>query len=136
MQMIDIDVPQLQEWVEAMKVVGLGEIDMNSADEPTCETPGCHAGLLFKARKHMMRPMRRECYDYNREANYFAEDIGFHNRVALEDFAEDNPEWWGCLHGGVMFTHHEAFGMSYSFPEDIVVEWWTEVLARTVEAQS
>ena len=135
-------------WVAALREVEQDhkhlEVDMRSTKEPECGTPGCHAGLLYLARKKLGLKLNTKILENERFYNYESEASFFAGRVVFSyanpiDFtftlawlAHNNPKWWGNDYGENMFGYGEAFGQtSYNFTASVIVDHWEGVLSRT-----
>ncbi len=136
-------------------------VDMVSTEAPTCNTPGCHAGLVSIVAKYL--PELQECYkntpnydgeryyqeysnihhySYSRWADALALYLGFpfddteHTRNALTRWARDNPYYWNNLHGEGMFNSCRAFGQKTDFfPHSVIIDHFTEMSDRLNENQ-
>jgi hypothetical protein len=89
------------------------KVDMGSTSKPSCDTCGCHAGLisivakdlpeLQEAYKHLCLHLDKEYYNnlyiYIFWARALAVFLGFKHRLSFIYWAGDNPEIWGNEHG-------------------------------------
>lgn len=127
------------------------EVNMLSTFKPTCDTPGCHAGLISIVATYL--PELKECYhvvckhfadiypnrrayDYNysnwaRALNLF---LGFEltevelSNLPLCKWARDNEEIWGRKDGDYMFSSGRAFGQySDFFNHRVIINQWSSV---------
>jgi hypothetical protein len=109
-------------------------IDMSSIKEPTCRTPGCHAGLIFRALPGLGLQLDQDAdYSYITVSSILSEYLMGDTRRQFDllIFAAINPEWWGNDRGEAMFVDGAAFGMdSDAFPEKVIVDHWVEVAKR------
>jgi hypothetical protein len=102
------------------------QVDMESTKEPTCGTPGCHAGLIsivakklpeleeahlkvFKIHFKTYKEIKQDLYVYTIWADALAEFLGFEDILHLTDWAVDNPKLWGNKYGENMFSSWRAF---------------------------
>ncbi len=134
-------------------------INMVSTEAPTCNTPGCHAGLVSIVAKYL--PELQECYkntpdydgeryyqeynnthhySYSRWADALALYLGFqfddteHTSNALTRWAGDNPYYWGNLYGEGMFNSRFAFDQATgSFPHSVIIDHFTTMTTRLNE---
>jgi hypothetical protein len=121
-----------------LKLRPLG-VDMRDYNQPSCNTPGCHAGLLYQTFDMLGIKSSSSRYSYSRVAlditRFLFEDHdsklkdGTFNQ--LQYFASYNPEWWGNRDGLAMFVGGRAFNMkSNSFADDVIIDWWNAVESR------
>ncbi len=130
------------------------DIDMNNEEEPTCNTPGCHAGLISIVAKDL--PELKDIYEritlskwnssryrYEVWSNALTVFLGFKNRHDLEIWAENNPKLWGNKFGGDMFLFDIAFiDDTNAFIDDSakqlthrdIIEYWKQVL-KNIESE-
>ncbi len=136
-------------------------VDMVSTEAPTCNTPGCHSGLISIAANYL--PELQECYkntlefdgekyyqeyknnrpySYSRWGDALALYLGFtfddteHTRNALIRWARDNPYYWNNTHGEGMFNSCRAFGQETDFfPHSVIIDHFTEMSDRLNEKQ-
>ncbi len=136
-------------------------VDMVSTEAPTCNTPGCHSGLISIAANYL--PELQECYkntpdydgeryyqeynnthhySYSRWADALALYLGFpfddteHTSNALTRWARDNPYYWGNLYGEGMFNSRFAFDQGTGFfPHSIIIDHFTVMSDRLNEKQ-
>ena len=95
-----------------------------------CGTTACHAGwyLLAKEGENVIIDIDnppKEFHDkktYEIGAELLAQDLGFDDKLDLEDWAGNNPKLWGNTEGQVMFYSEEAFGKIKSYAHDLSVE--------------
>jgi hypothetical protein len=96
------------------------DIDMNNDEEPTCNTPGCHAGLISIVAKDLpelkdiyeriiLSKWKDSRYRYEVWSNALTVFLGFKNSRDLRFWAENNPKLWGNKYGGDMFVFDIAF---------------------------
>ncbi len=132
------------------------KLDMNSTKAPTCNTPGCHAGLICIVAKYL--PELRECYkytpdfdgetyyqeystihlySYGRWADALALYLGFpfngmeHTSEALMRWAKDNPYYWNNPYGDGMFNSRLAFGQDTDiFPHSVIIDHFNDMSDR------
>ncbi len=133
-------------------------VDMVSTEAPTCNTPGCHAGLVSIVAKYL--PELQECYkntpdydgeryyqeysnihhySYSRWADALALYLGFpfdeteHTREALMRWADSNPYYWGNIYGDGMFNSHLAFDQETDFfPYSVIIDQFTAMTTRVL----
>ncbi len=131
---------------------------MASVEAPTCNTPGCHAGLVSIVAQYL--PELQECYNnspdfdgeryfqeyknnhpysYSRWADALALYLGFpfdeteHTSEALMRWARDKPYYWNNLHGEGMFNSRKAFGQETNFfPHSIIIDHFTAMTTRVM----
>jgi hypothetical protein len=124
------------------------DIDMNNDEEPTCNTPGCHAGLISIVAKDL--PELKDIYEriyltkgggnksnyhYSIWADALAVFLGFSERKDLECWAKDNPKLWGNKYGDYMFMAAAAFtDDTGNLPKQLthrdIINHWKQVLAN------
>ncbi len=133
-------------------------IDMVSTEAPTCNTPGCHSGLVSIVAQYL--PELQECYNntpdfdgeryfqeykinrpysYSRWADALALYLGFqfdeteHTREALMRWADSNPYYWGNIYGDGMFNSHLAFDQETDFfPHSVIIDHFTAMTTRVM----
>ncbi len=136
-------------------------VDMVSTEAPTCNTPGCHAGLVSIVAQYL--PELQECYNnsldfdgeryfqeyknnrpysYSRWADALALYLGFqfdeteHTREALMRWVDSNPYYWGNLYGEGMFNSCIAFDQDTDFfPHSVIIDHFTAMSDRLNEKQ-
>ncbi len=134
-------------------------VDMVSTEAPTCNTPGCHAGLVSIVAQYL--PELQECYNnsldfdgeryfqeyknnrpysYSRWADALALYLGFqfdeteHTREALMRWVDSNPYYWGNLYGEGMFNSCIAFDQDTDFfPHSVIIDHFTAMSDRLNE---
>ncbi len=153
---------KLTEYTKALNAlpepIKNNSVDMVSTEAPTCNTPGCHAGLVSIVAQYL--PELQECYNntpdfdgeryfqeykinrpysYKRWGDALALYLGFpfdeteHTREALMRWAKDNPYYWGNLHGKSMFNSHHAFDQETDFfPHSIIIDQFTAMTTRVM----
>jgi hypothetical protein len=98
-------------------------VKMESGEKPTCETPGCHAGLIsivaqdlpelqdiYKNHIYFTKVGGDESeYHYNIWVDTLTDFLGFSEEKDLGCWAKDNPKLWGNKYGGDMFVFDIAF---------------------------
>jgi hypothetical protein len=130
------------------------DIDMNNDEEPTCNTPGCHAGLISLVAKDL--PEIQDLYDEHDkgESEYrydrledalavflgFTDSRGFMDRRGLEQWAKEHPKLWGNEYGKDMFVFAIAFIEDDDEPYSIdlakqltqrdIINHWKQVLTN------
>ncbi len=153
---------KLTEYTKALNAlpepIKNNSVDMVSTEAPSCNTPGCHAGLVSIVAQYL--PELQECYNntpdfdgeryfqeykinrpysYKRWADALALYLGFQfddtepTSNALTRWAKDNPHYWGNLHGEGMFNSYKAFGQETdSFPHSIIIDHFTTMTTRVM----
>ncbi len=124
-------------------------VNMGSGKKPTCNTPGCHAGLISIVAKdlpelqeihkiHLYLTNRVGCqsnYHYSIWADTLAEFLGFVDKRDLRVWAKDNPKLWGNRDGYNMFCSFFAF--TYDLNKQLthrdIINHWKQVL-KNIEA--
>ncbi len=156
---------QLTKYTKALNAlpdpIKNNKLDMLSTYPPSCNTPGCHAGLVSIVAKYL--PELQECYkntpdfdgeryyqeynnthhySYSRWADALALYLGFqfddteHTSNALTRWARDNPYYWGNLYGEGMFNTRFAFDQGTgSFPHSVIIDHFTTMSDRLNENQ-
>lgn len=96
--------------------------------QPSCGTPGCHAGWADIA----LNPYNTERRSFHCGKIALAEFLGFDDPYNLKEWARLNPEIWGNSYGELMFCSGRAFGQSPSidFPATVLVDHWRGVGER------
>jgi hypothetical protein len=118
------------------------DVDMFAIEEPLCGTPGCHAGLISIVAKDL--PELQEIYEnhiyfmseteifykYFVWADTLADFLGFEKMRDLEDWAKENPKFWGNIFGGNMFKLTMAFNNSQfkKLTHIDIINHWKQVL--------
>jgi hypothetical protein len=129
------------------------DVAMISTKEPTCGTPGCHAGLISIVAKdltEMKDTYKRllilklgiKCnnfalYSFHIWADTLTDFLGFKDRFGLMDWARDNPKLWGNKRGDDMFCSHLAF-TDYEDKEIThrdIINHWKQVLKNIEEEE-
>ncbi len=153
---------QLTKYTKALNAlpepIKNNSVCMSSVEAPSCNTPGCHAGLVSIVAKYL--PELQECYkntpDYDGERYYqeynnahhysysrwsdaLALYLGFpfddteHTSEALSRWARDNPYYWGNIHGEEMFNSYKAFDQETDFfPHSIIIDHFTAMTTRVM----
>lgn len=131
-------------------------VDMTSTEAPSCNTPGCHSGLVSIVAQYL--PGLQECYNntlefdgeiyyqeyksnrpysYSRWADALALYLGFpfddteHTGDALNRWARDNPYYWGNADGEEMFNSCDAFDQETDFfRHSIIINHFTAMSDR------
>lgn len=151
---------KLKEYVSILNAlpdeIKNNKVDMGTLNEPTCNTPGCHAGLISIAASQL--PELRECYNkicqiesgyisgypkdyteysYTYWANALTLYLGFkYNKNGytydqLKSWARDNPYMWGNIYGDCMFISGSAFGQDTDiFPHSVIIDQFTAMSDR------
>ncbi|CAC9643135.1 hypothetical protein [uncultured Gammaproteobacteria bacterium] len=127
------------------------DVRMISTSEPTCGTPGCHAGLISIVAKEfpemkdtykrlLILKLGIKCnnftlYSFQIWADTLTDFLGFKDRFGLMDWAVDNPKLWGNNRGDDMFCSRLAFtNDEYKQLTHIdIINHWKQVLKK-VEA--
>ncbi len=160
-----MNITKLTEYTKALNAlpepIKSNCVDMISTDAPTCNTPGCHAGLVSIVAKYL--PELQECYkntpdydgeryyqvysnihhySYSRWADALALYLGFpfdeteHTREALMRWADSNPYYWGNIYGEGMFNSCNAFDQDTDFfPHSVIIDHFTTMSIRLNENQ-
>ena len=138
--MFKLNLERLREFVTLLKAADYpnSHVDMYAGIEPSCGTPGCHAGMVAIA----LAPYKNRYYDspngvYNYEAwAYALARFLFNDDTAdAEDLSEymgpDNAWLWGNDNGVYMFISGAAFGwVADIFPHQVIIDHWERVLNR------
>ncbi len=125
------------------------QVDMESTKEPTCGTPGCHAGLIsivakklpeleeahlkvFKIHFKTYKEIKQDLYVYTIWADALAEFLGFEDILHLTDWAVDNPKLWGNKYGENMFSSWQAFtnDKNKQLTHRDIINHWKQVLVN------
>jgi hypothetical protein len=128
------------------------DVEMESTKEPTCGTPGCHAGLIsivakdlpgleeahlkvFKIHFKTYKEIKQDLYVYTIWADALAEFLGFEDILHLTDWAVDNPKLWGNKYGDYMFCARLAFtdDKSKHLTHRDIINHWKQVLKNIEE---
>ncbi len=157
-----MNITKLTEYTKALNAlpepIKSNYVDMISTDAPTCNTPGCHSGLISIAANYL--PELQECYkntlefdgekyyqeyknnrpySYSRWGDALALYLGFpfddteHTRNALTRWAVYNPYYWGNIHGEGMFNSCKAFDQETDFfPHSIIIDHFTAMTTRVM----
>jgi hypothetical protein len=139
----------LDELSDDIKDMG---VDMGSTKEPSCGTPGCHAGLIsivaldlpgleeahligFKMYFKAYKEIKQDLYLYALWADALAEFLGFSEEKDLECWAKDNPKIWGNKYGYDMFSGRLAFTNDEDkiLKHRDIINHWKQVL-KNIEA--
>ena len=121
------------------------QVSMHSVLPPTCNTPGCFAGLISIVANDLTELNPPFANDYNYNYGYWSQALarflGFDNRCDLTVWAKENPDLWGCPHGAFMFSSEEAFVVDYSDWKNInlshrdLINWWAQVEKNITEQE-
>ncbi len=98
-------------------------VKMENTKKPSCDTCGCHAGLIsivaqdlpklqdiYKNHIYFTKGSGNDRdYHYSIWADALAVFLGFSERKDLECWSKANPELWGNIFGGNMFMFPVAF---------------------------
>lgn len=100
---------EVGEWFMALPKEA--EVDMvvafSKVEVETCRSPACFGGWL--ATKYSTK---KDCDGeryFSDGACAFAKELGFSNSAELSKYAYENPEIWGNVEGGGMFSIPNAF---------------------------
>ncbi len=125
------------------------DVSMMSINKPACGTPGCHSGLISIVAQEL--PELQDIYKNHiyftkgggNESNYhscvwantLAEFLGFIDRRDLEEWAQDNPKFWGNEFGDDMFYFPSAFtdDTNKQITHRDIINHWKQVL-KNIEA--
>ncbi|CAC9656703.1 hypothetical protein [uncultured Gammaproteobacteria bacterium] len=142
---------KLKEFVNALGALSDDvkdmKVDMGSTGKPSCDTCGCHAGLisivaedlpeLQEAYKHLCslnfeKEYYNNIYIYIFWARALAVFLGFEDRLPFIYWAGDNPEIWGNEHGVAMFDLAKAFtdDESKQLTHRDIINHWKQVLVN------
>ncbi len=153
---------KLTEYTKALNAlpepIKNNSVDMVSTEAPSCNTPGCHVGLVSIVAQYL--PELQECYNntpdfdgeryfqeykinchysYQRWGDALALYLGFqfdeteHTREALMRWAASNPYYWGNLHGKGMFNSRYAFDQETDFfPHSVIIDHFTTMTNRVM----
>ena len=142
--MNELNINKLKEFNEALANlsddVKEWQVNMHSVNPPTCNTPGCFAGLISIVAKDLpeLKAYHKPVYGgYNYSYWYWSQALarflGFDNQSNLTVWAKENPALWGCPRGGFMFSDKEAFVVDNSDWKNInlshrdLINWWLQV---------
>ncbi len=121
-------------------------VNMGSTKKPSCDTCGCHAGLISIVAENL--PELQEIYKNHiyftkgcgNESNYhcsiwadtLAEFLGIKNMHYLRDWAAKNPKLWGNKFGEWMFCCWSAFtdDKDKKLTHRVILEHWKQVLVN------
>ena len=124
------------------------DVKMESGEKPTCETPGCHAGLISIVAQDLPELQEiyknlhlLECAPASGSENQYifyvwgralAIFLGFKCGNELEIWARKNPELWGNKYGYYMFCAFLAFAedLSKEITHRDIIEHWKKVLVN------
>ncbi len=98
-------------------------VKMENTKKPSCDTCGCHAGLISIVAQDLPKLQdiyqnhlyftkgggNKSNYHYSIWADALAVFLGFSERKDLECWAKANPKLWGNIFGGNMFMFAVAF---------------------------
>jgi hypothetical protein len=147
---------KLKEYVNALDALSDDikdwDVAMMSTNEPSCGTPGCHAGLIsivakdlpeleethlkvFKIYFKVYKEIKPDLYVYSIWADALAEFLGFSEEKDLKCWAKDNPKLWGNIFGGNMFMDAVAFtddtdDKSKKLTHRDIINHWKQVLVN------
>ncbi len=141
---------KLKEFVNALDALSDDVKDwrvaMISTNKPTCNTPGCHAGLISIVAKKLpelqdiymplylseseRRGKRDNQYIFYVWTYALAEFLGFKGKEDLEVWAVKNPKLWGNTFGRDMFLSQFAFtnGLYMKIKHIDIINHWKQVL--------
>ncbi len=121
-------------------------VKMESGEKPTCETPGCHAGLIsivaqdlpelqdiYKNHIYFTKVGGDESeYHYNIWVDTLTDFLGFSEEKDLECWAKDNPKLWGNKFGRDMFMTAVAFtdDTNKHLTHIDIINHWKQVLVN------
>ncbi len=156
---------QLTKYTKALNAlpdpIKNNSVCMFSVEAPTCNTPGCHSGLIsivaqdlpelqecynnsldFDGERYFQEYKNNRPYSFSRWADALALYLGFtfdeteHTRDALMRWAKDNPYYWGNPRGEGMFNSCRAFDQETDFfPHSVIIDHFTEMSNRLNEKQ-
>jgi hypothetical protein len=121
------------------------DVNMRNGAEPTCGTPGCHAGLIsivseelpelqeiYERLYFLQWNIRGNRYEYDMWADALAIFLGFVDMEDLMDWAKDNPKIWGNEHGFHMFSFRRAFTdkTNKKLTHRDIINHWKQVLVN------
>ncbi|CAC9626241.1 hypothetical protein [uncultured Gammaproteobacteria bacterium] len=124
-------------------------VSMMSTKKPACGTPGCHSGLISIVAKDL--PELQDIYQNHiyftkgggNKSNYhsciwadvLSVFLGFIDRRDLEEWAQDNPKFWGNKFGRDMFYFPSAFtdDTNKKLTHRDLINHWKQVL-KNIEA--
>jgi hypothetical protein len=122
------------------------DVKMESGEKPTCETPGCHAGLIsivaqdlpelqdiYKNHIYFTKVGGDESeYHYNIWVDTLTDFLGFSEEKDLECWAKDNPKIWGNKFGRDMFMTAVAFtdDTNKHLTHRDIINHWKQVLVN------
>ncbi|CAC9649478.1 hypothetical protein [uncultured Gammaproteobacteria bacterium] len=123
------------------------KVDMGSTSKPSCDTCGCHAGLISIVAKdlpelqetyrhlcslHLEKEYYNNPYVYIFWARALADFLDFEDRYSFIYWAGDNPEIWGNEHGVSMFDSAKAFtdDESKQITHRDLINHWKQVLVN------
>ncbi len=123
------------------------KVDMGSTGKPSCDTCGCHAGLISIVAKdlpelqetykhlcslHLEKEYYNNPYVYIFWARALADFLDFEDRYSFIYWARDNPEIWGNEHGVSMFDSAKAFAddESKQITHRDIIKHWKQVLKK------
>ncbi|CAC9648362.1 hypothetical protein [uncultured Gammaproteobacteria bacterium] len=145
--MNDIDKNKLKQFVNALDALSDDikdwDVDMGSEERPTCNTPGCHAGLIYMAAEDLpelqdiyerivLSKWKSCSYRYEVWSNALTVFLGFIDGRGLESWANDNPKLWGNRFGGRMFVFDLAFtdDTDKQLTHRYIINHWKQVLVN------
>ena len=141
---------KLKEFVNALDLLSDDvkdwKVNMTSYDKPTCDTCGCHAGLIsivakdlpelqdiYKNHLYLTHGVENQSnYHYNIWADTLAEFLGFKDSLGLGFWARDNPKLWGNKYGEGMFVFDIAFtdDTNKQITHRDIINHWKQVLTN------
>jgi hypothetical protein len=143
---------KLKEYVNALNALSDDVKDwgvaMISSNKSTCNTPGCHAGLICIVAQELpelqdiymplylseseRRGKRDNQYFFYVWADALAEFLGFKGQEGLEIWAAKNPKLWGNTFGRDMFLSQFAFtnGLYMKIKHIDIINHWKQVLVN------
>ena len=143
--------------IENMRILGMTFLNLAESEpaeckvdmsevyaEPVCETVACHAGWWAVAITKGTKFDRSLCYNYMGPIRFgfsykyaaasMAQFLGFNDMDSLQNWARDNSNLWGNVHGCYMFLNPKAFKCT---PETITLKkiglHWLKVADRCEE---
>jgi hypothetical protein len=120
------------------------DVTMESGEKPTCDTPGCHAGLIsivaqdlpelqdIHKKYRIGARVNPDYYNFNSWGNALAIFLGVVCRGNLERWAENNPKLWGNKFGRDMFNSWQAFTNDKNkwLTHRDIINHWKQVLVN------
>ncbi len=143
---------KLKEFVNALDLLSDDvkdwDVNMISCDKPSCDTCGCHAGLICLAAQELpemqdiytplylsesgRRGKRDNQYIFYVWSSALAIFLGFKGGHELEMWADNNPKLWGNKFGRDMFCGWRAFtdDEDKQLNHRDIINHWKQVLAN------